>query len=88
MNPSTLILYRDRAGRYRWTEKAGNGEPVARSAQGKGYASARNRNNGLMAAARGFGVWLDPDIFPRCGKWASSVLRSGAHIIIRNDDDK
>jgi len=89
MNPSTLstlILYRDRKGRYRWHLKAANGNKIAREAHGPGYASAWNRNEGVRVAAEALGSWLWDQDFPRPGKWLAA--RTVVGLTIRNDDDK
>ena len=56
----TLTIYRNRAGRYNWTLKASNGEPLAKGCgeRANGFASARSAWRNLLVVVDALG-WLD-----------------------------
>jgi len=84
MKPSTLILYRDRKGRYRWHLKSANGNKIAREAHGPGYARASGRNEGVKTVIFTFGTRLfSTEEFPPPG-----ITLYFGELIVRNDDDK
>ena len=88
MTPSTISLYRDAKGRYRWRLKAPNGKIIADS--GQGYARAANRKTGIRAMALAFGMDAAQAEIPREGavNWFWLEPKSDIILIIRNDDDK